>query len=214
MTSKNIRNWRIRAILDHVPPDSSVLDIGGARELYNGESLHRKLADKSKTCVGIDINQETISEFPDYDIRHANAETFDLNETFDIAVAGELIEHLDNPGLMLERVHEHLVPGGGKLVLTTPYPWTFLRIRQAITGQPFVVPDHVSWYCPKTIEHLLNRYGFDVAETTFNKPRNLGVSWLFYKFGRYVGLQNLGSIGFLTVATKTTQDEETRIPPE
>jgi len=208
MSAKNIRNWRIRAILDHIPPDSSVLDIGGARELYNGESLHRKLADQSKTCIGIDIDQTTIAEFSEYDIRYANAETFDIDEIFDIAVAGELIEHLDNPGLMLKRVREHLRPGG-KLVLTTPYPWTFLRIRQAITGEPFVVPDHVSWYCPKTIENLLNRYGFDVVETTFNKPRNIGVSWLFYKFGNYIGLQNLGSIGFLTVAINAAQDEGT-----
>jgi 2-polyprenyl-3-methyl-5-hydroxy-6-metoxy-1,4-benzoquinol methylase len=203
MSSEDIDNWRIRAILGHIPSDVSVLDIGGARELYNGESLHRKLAERAEMCVGIDIN-EKISEFPEYDIRHANAEKFDLNRKFNIAVAGELIEHLDNPGLMLDQVYNHLYDDG-KLILTTPYPWTFLRIKQAILGEPFVVPDHVSWYCTETIENLLNRHGFEVVQTTFNKPRNLGVSWLFYKFGNYFGLRNLGSIGFLTVAKKTGQ---------
>lgn len=204
MSQGNIENWRIQAIIDNIPSDASVLDIGGARELYNGESLHRKLAEHVDECTGIDINEETIADFPDYDIRHADAERFNLDRKFDIAVAGELIEHLDNPGLMLDKVFDHL-NDGGKLILTTPYPWTFLRIKQAVTGEPFVVPDHVSWYCTETMENLLNRHGFKVVQTTFNKPRNVGVSWLFYKFGHYLGLRNIGAIGFLTVAEKTSR---------
>ena len=131
---KEVENHRIQRIVSKVPTDSSVLDIGGARELYNGESLHRQLAKRANNCVWIDINQETIEEFEDYDIRFVNAESFDLDESFDVAVAGELIEHLDNPGLMLDQVYDHLNVNR-KVILTTPYPWTFLRIRQAVFGK-------------------------------------------------------------------------------
>lgn len=102
---------------------------------------------------------------------------------------------------MLDQVYDHL-NSDGKIILTTPYPWTFLRIRQAIFGEPFVVPDYVSWYCPETLENLLVRHGFKIIDTEFSKPRNLGVSWMFYKLGDLTGLKNLGAIGVMIVGKK------------
>lgn len=53
-------------------------------------------------------------------IIQGNAESFDFNgEKFDIIVSLQVIEHLYNPDLMIERVKKHLKPNG-IFILTTP----------------------------------------------------------------------------------------------
>lgn len=55
-------------------------------------------------------------------IIQGNAEEFDLeNETFDMIVSLQVIEHLYRPELMLAAVKKHLKPGG-IFVFTTPNP--------------------------------------------------------------------------------------------
>ena len=53
-----------------------------------------------------------------------DAQTFRISAMFDTIVAGEVIEHLENPAQFLARAHEHLKPDG-RLVLTTPYAFDF-----------------------------------------------------------------------------------------
>ena len=43
-----------------------------------------------------------------------------VNGLFETVVLGELLNHLDDPGVMLDRVLEHLRPGG-RVVVTTPF---------------------------------------------------------------------------------------------
>jgi SAM-dependent methyltransferase len=129
----------------------------------------------------------------------ADAESMRLNERFDLIVAGELIEHLSNPGLFLERAREHLKEGG-RLILTTPNPWDWTRFARAVIRLPSTpIQDHVCWYDKETIRNLANRYGFKVERVEF-VPRlpNSGerkvwvaalekvvcyISWLLYRLG-------------------------------
>ena len=54
-----------------------------------------------------------------YNVVSADATHFDLQQKFDAIVAGELIEHLSNPGLFLDCSSRHL-QNNGLLILTTP----------------------------------------------------------------------------------------------
>lgn len=127
---------------------------------------HYHIASAAKTCVGVDIVAAEVEkrQRAGYDVRVANVETMTLGQTFDVVVAADLIEHLANPGAFLERVRDHLRPGG-YLCLVTPNPWSANAVFKALFGvQMAVNQEHTSWFDPTTIEQLLERYGFMAVE--------------------------------------------------
>ena len=114
---KHPHETRIRAILDFVPEGQTVLNVGCA----GAPQLHARLHERSKMLVGIDIDEQGLAFLRDqgWDARCMNAETISLPPVFDCIVAGELIEHLSNPGRFLSSAASCLRPGG-LLILTTP----------------------------------------------------------------------------------------------
>ena len=142
-----------------------VLDVGpcGFSWLPNLDWLkrnwvHAVIARSAKFVVGIDTYKRGIErarKFGYNDIVYANAENFSLGRKFDVIFAGELIEHLSNPGLFLRCAKEHL-RGGGKLVLTTPnarHPQRWIRGKA-------MSPHHVQLYTMQVLRQLLRLNGF------------------------------------------------------
>jgi len=116
--------------------------------------------------LGIDILREDIKKLrkKGYNIRFGDAETFSFKEKFDVVFAGELIEHLSNPGKFLDQSMKHLKKDG-KLILTTPNTFYLPRLVGRIArldDNPPVNPEHTCWFSPKTITSLLERHGFKV----------------------------------------------------
>ncbi|MCV4607588.1 hypothetical protein OFB74_32295, partial [Escherichia coli] len=73
-----------------------------------------------------------------------------LERTFDVIVAGEIIEHLNNPGLFLSGVRRFM-HRDSKLVTTTINAYCAMRFFvYALRGRrginEFVHPDHVAYY--------------------------------------------------------------------
>jgi len=94
---------------------------------------------------------------------------FELNKKFDVILAGEIIEHLSNPGLFLKQCKKHLKKEGF-LILSTPSTFNlyenlknvlFLRIN------PPVNPEHTFYYSPSTIKELIERESFKVEKIDF-----------------------------------------------
>lgn len=147
-----------------------VLDVGCVGPDDGG--LHKEIAKIAAHAVGIDINEGGIKKLRSlgYIVEVENAESFDLNEKFDIVVAGDLIEHLSNPGLFLDCARQHLTDDG-KLVLTTPNP---LKIANLVKNIP-PSPGHVAMFDHVLIERLLDRHGFRVAEKIYcDEPTSWG----------------------------------------
>lgn len=98
-------------------------------------------------------------------ILRGNVETHDFGERFEAIVAGDVIEHLSNPGLFLDNCKRHLTDDG-LLLITTPnakWPTVFLRPN----------PTHALWHDRFTLLHLLDRHGFAVRLFRYycgNKP--------------------------------------------
>ena len=86
--------------------------------IAEGTLLHGKLTDAFKDVVGIDINDEDLGLLRDagYDnVRRIDAEHMsiaDFAEPFDVILAGDVVEHLNNPGLFVECAKNLLRPGG------------------------------------------------------------------------------------------------------
>src|SRR3989344_3969940 len=95
-----------------------VLDVGCIEhdlDRKNKERIwvHDFLRENAKNVTGIDILEDDIKKlkWQGYDVHCMNAEKFNFNKKFDVIFAGELIEHLSNPGLFLEKCKKHLKKG-------------------------------------------------------------------------------------------------------
>ena len=105
-----------------------VLDVGCSEGI-----LEVLLARRGVDVTGVEVNpdalnfaRELLSKEPDEVRSHASLVHGDFIEKhpvtglFDTAILGEILEHLDDPAILLERSLEHLRPGG-RVVITTPF---------------------------------------------------------------------------------------------
>lgn len=161
-----------------------VLDVGcvdawpakeGSRERIRRkpDALFRRLVEINPQTVGLDIDADGVALLCEqgFVVHCADAETADLGQTFDAIVAGDIIEHLENPGLFLRNMRRHLA-AGGRLMLTTPNPfyagqsWKIWKY-----GIPQVHEDHTCWLDPVTLCQLLTRTGFRIVEVVWTQPK-------------------------------------------
>lgn len=149
-----------------------VLDIGPA-ELFGTTSKHKeerwihgKIKKVASSLTGLEHSATQVEalQAKGFNILQGEAENFELRDTFEVVVAGEVIEHLSNPGNFLECAKRHLLPGG-KLVLTTPNRFNLLVIVQIIKSGK--VPDyekdiakHVLYFDEPAMKAILQRHGF------------------------------------------------------
>lgn len=131
--------------------------------------LHGYIEKHAKSVLGIDIAKECIDFLRDkgHNVKVANAENFDLNQKFDVIVAGELIEHLSNFQGFFNSVKKHLREDS-LLILTTPNVFYFKEaLFLVLRGYPIVNPDHTCWFDEITLRQLLNRFGFSVVKLLY-----------------------------------------------
>ena len=131
--------------------------------------IHQKIKKVAKKLVGIDINKKAIEKYKKrgFDLRSHNLEEpFNLKEKFDIIVAMEIIEHLNNPGIFLESIKRHL-DKKGVLILSAPnaqgVSFFFQRLlKDKISG--VATDDHTHWHSKETLGVLLKRKGFKIKK--------------------------------------------------
>lgn len=168
---RNVERTFERCIEDHVR-GASVLDIGcvahDSEKRHDEPWLHELIVREADDVLGVDILEDEIVSLgrEGYNVAYGDAQNLELEETFDVIVLGELIEHLVDFDGLLRSIDEHLRPGG-KLLITTPNAmavhWTALRLLD----QQFVNTDHTCWFDVTTLTQLLGRYGFEPADVTY-----------------------------------------------
>jgi 2-polyprenyl-3-methyl-5-hydroxy-6-metoxy-1,4-benzoquinol methylase len=159
------RDW----LLAHVPAGAHVLDLGcGAGEFATA------LREAGAHPVGVDVAREPLCRAtqrdPALDVRlwAAGEPLPAADASFDVAWAGEVLEHVVDLAPWLSEVHRALRPGG-ELLVTTPHhgPGTLLAL--ALSRRRFAEhfeprSDHVRFFSPATLRELLGDLGFDVLE--------------------------------------------------
>lgn len=101
--------------------DLEVLEIGTGSGFFL-DFAHERFPNSRFSGVEYDerLLAETAARATHADLIQGNAENFDLGKgRFDLVVSFQVIEHLYNPGAMLDNVRAHLKPGGIFMV-TTP----------------------------------------------------------------------------------------------
>lgn len=165
----------------------TVLDIGCAgHEVRPNQPgwLHGRLRERFQV-TGIDVSEANIRIMRSLgieDVHVQNADTFELGRKYDTVVAGEVIEHLSNPGQFLSRVRKHLV-SEGRLVLSTPYGFSLMYSAYAVNYFPKTCEnaEHTCWFCPTTIGELARREGFEIEEWRLIDDYDPSVTSLKYR---------------------------------
>jgi len=150
--------------------------------IKKGMLLHSELQSIATDLWGIDSDQAGLDILASHGTRQLirgdleKLHELDITQEFDVILAGEMIEHLNNPGQFLQGV-KRFMNGGSVLLLTTinaycgmRFLWYGLRGRRGRVE--FVHPDHVAYYSYSTLEVLVNRHGMQVEK------------FLFYDIGR------------------------------
>ena len=186
------RYERSSHVISHISAEDRVLDIGCVQHTLEGRDwknppfglfLHADLARHAKEVIGLDIIEEEVERMSHagYDVRVGDAQAFDFDETFDAIVAGELIEHLENPGKFLECCREHLSEDG-VVILTTPNPHNLQFSLWALFGKA-VNEEHTLWLDHDVMETLAQRAGLSLTDYEYIAPLITVVSMPLYKLG-------------------------------
>lgn len=181
----------------------TVLDLGAVQhdlsKTDNDDWLHGQLCESFERVVGVDYLPKPVAELnkQGYEFIQADVTEMELDIEADTVVAGELIEHVDNPGLMLDRANAHLKMGG-TLVLTTPNPWGLPILRRLFAGRLQINDEHVAWYGPTVLRQLLDRYGFVVEDCVTTRRNHSGLAHL----AQWLNSNLLGGTTWVCTATK------------
>lgn len=142
-------------------------------KLGDGTLLYPRLLEVAESVVGVDLDQAGLAilqnRYPDAELICADAERLPFaagNGKFDVVVAGEILEHLSNPGRFLEGLRS-VMSRESDLALTTVNAQSTLLALRGLYGAEIVHRGHVAYYSARTLVQLLNRHGFDAKEIAF-----------------------------------------------
>lgn len=155
----------------HIQPNDRVLDVGfwgqGVAST-NKHWPHRILHEMGVDLYGLDLEYENegLLAAPEH-YQRQSAESFSFPVVFDVIFAGDLIEHLSNPGLFLASARAHLKPGG-RILITTPNCFNLFNLTEKISKvDPTVNIDHTCYFNFKTLRQLFGKNGFEIEPPHF-----------------------------------------------
>ncbi len=168
-------NERVQSILDEVR-GRHILHVGCVGEVPRSKveekhSMHLQLcrAFPQAETIGIDTNHAGLREMKQkgLNVLLGDAENLEFDALFDTIVAGELIEHLSNPGRFLEGCRKSLKPNG-RVILSTPNPFSPMYSLMYLKNFTHAFnPEHALWLCPQTLNQIAERCGFRVTKILF-----------------------------------------------
>lgn len=142
-------------------------------KLRSGRLLHTRLLDVSLDLWGLDTDKDAIQVLLDHGMANVfggRTEDDHLDVPtgyFDLVLAGEIIEHVDNPGLFLQSLKRFLSKDGS-VIVTTPNAYCLYRILiYFFRGRDNVHPDHNFWFSRQVLTTLLHKQGYRVREFAF-----------------------------------------------
>jgi 2-polyprenyl-3-methyl-5-hydroxy-6-metoxy-1,4-benzoquinol methylase len=159
-----------------------------AQSLADGSLLHLRLREVASELHGVDIDQAGLDTLASLGVAHLHAG--DIGDIavellaagpFDVVIAGEIVEHLTDPGAFLSNVRKVMSPHTRLLVSTVNAYCGFRFVQYAVRGRGGKVepvhPDHVAYYSQATLARLLSSQGLEVTGQWFY---DLGTEHLRY----------------------------------
>ena len=145
---------------ERVPEGGSVLEIGcGTGTLLSSLSPARG--------VGIDLSPRMVSiaasKYPNLTFRVADAESFDLQETFDYVIVPDVVEHLADVPAMFRAARNHL-SSEGRLIATCVNPlWAPVLHLAERMGLKMPEGEH-RWLSGESLQRMAAAQGLGLSE--------------------------------------------------
>ena len=169
------RNKRVLHIgcCDHIPLIKHKID--------NRDWLHGLITECSEYTIGVDIDVNAVSEALRIsglenifagDITSADAVEPIRSRQFDIALFGEVVEHISNPVAFLQRFRENYGDIVEHIVITVPNALRAGNVRGAFRNTETINSDHRFFFTPYTIAKVACDAGFapeEISMATFAK---------------------------------------------
>lgn len=153
--------------LDHQPLISE--------KIKGRQWLHKELTDVAVKCMGVDIDKEAL-EFVQTQYGFNNIVLGDFTKikfpeitshSWDYAILGELLEHIDNPVSYLSDIRSNYKDCIRKIIITVPNAWTQTTIRGASNSMEIINSDHRYWFTPYTLAKVMYKAGMKTEEIHF-----------------------------------------------
>jgi 2-polyprenyl-3-methyl-5-hydroxy-6-metoxy-1,4-benzoquinol methylase len=152
------------------------------------ESLHYSLSNIAYT-TGVDYSRDAIDFFRSNgvfdNVIYGNAEKLEevnIGTKFDIVIAGDIIEHLSNPGLMLDGI-KRFAQSDTSIIITTPHAFGLISFFRYCLGRFVEGKEHVMSFNVQNISNLLVRHGYKVVSIDTCYQRNAEAR-TFFIFGK------------------------------
>jgi predicted TPR repeat methyltransferase len=170
-----------------------------AQHAAQGRLLHELLRGVAQSLHGVDLEPKAIARLKAHlredRLYAANVEqlAIQFGTGFDVIIAGELIEHLNNPGNFLRSISQYM-GAETQLIVTTPNLLSAKVFLHSLRGTQRMHPDHSLGFSFSPLQTLLERHGLHVSRwfTTveiFSSRRNAAANRLlslcFRAFPRY-----------------------------
>ena len=149
------------------------VDSGLLEKRFETHTLtHQKMSAVAAELWGVDIDEAGIKFLSERGFEHLySGDVSTLEElpelqgqVFDIIVATEIVEHLQNPGLFLNSIKPFMVPGKTEFVISVPNAYRIETLLWLLRGVEYVHPDHNYWFSYLTITNLLRKNNYDIRE--------------------------------------------------
>ena len=166
--------------------------------------LHGRLTAVAGRCLGVDIDAEAVAIVRDQ-LGRADVLCADLSESvppevqagkpWDLLVAGEIVEHLDNPVLFLAGLRQNLKGLCPEIMVTAPNAFRQANFRHVLSDLEHVNTDHRYWFTAFTLAKVLTRAGFTpvgfdyVDGSLARRPRSLKSAFQQWRRKRHPALR-------------------------
>lgn len=182
-----ILNWYPKRILSYLEGGrtGSLLELGVGHgvtaQLFNPHFKHHVILEGSAVVIDLFRKKTEMN----VDVRHTFFEDFSTSEKFDVIVMGFILEHVDDPGLIIERYKQFLAPDG-KIFIAVPNAKSLNRRLGLELGmiddiyalnENDVAQGHQRQFCRDTLREFLDSHGCTITweEGIYLKPLPLGV---------------------------------------
>ena len=165
------------------------------KKIQNNTWLHKRIMESANSCVGIDIDQETVHYVKnelgidgvyalDITDRSALPEAV-TSKKWDYLILGEVLEHIDNPVHFLANIAANFKGIADRLVITVPNAWDVVNFRALRKHNECINTDHRFWFTPYTLAKVGTRAGLRVEEFKLVMNYTPGIWWKKILLKRY-----------------------------
>lgn len=133
--------------------------------------LHENLSKVCSDLVGIDINQAGIDYMgkAGFEVFNSNVVTENppaevVSKQWDYIVAGEVLEHIDDPVMFLKAIREKYGTCTKGIIITVPNALSYTNFRFALKNTEMINSDHRFWFSPFTLLKVATQAGIEVED--------------------------------------------------